>query len=158
MSDNRAKALELLQEMIPDMLSGDGQQVLASGFASELGDMSLDNVFGALWSRPGLDRRSRSLVTIGILIALGSTEELKVHFPVALVNGVTREELEEIVYHSAGYAGFPAASTARLAGMEVLGSEEAAQDHIRHLTGGGEELRPSADPDVSADGKPRQGG
>ncbi|MGW0891116.1 carboxymuconolactone decarboxylase family protein [Saccharopolyspora gloriosae] len=139
MTDNRAKALALLQEMIPGMLTeGDTPKVAAQGFAAEIGELSLDNVFGALWSRPGLDRRSRSILTIGILIALGATEELKVHFPIALVNGVTREELEEIVYHSAGYAGYPAASTARLAGMEVLDSEDAAQDHLRRLTGNGE--------------------
>lgn len=141
MTDNRAKALEILRDMVPGMLDeGDGQQILAEGFAGELGELSLDNVFGALWSRPGLDRRSRSILTIGILIALGATEELKVHFPIALLNGVTREELEEIVYHSAGYAGYPAASTARLAGKEVLDSEEAAQNHIRRMMGTGEKV------------------
>ena len=136
MSENRAKALELLREMVPDMVGEENeQQLLAEGFASELGDLSLDNVFGALWARPGLDRRSRSLVTLGLLIALGATEEMKVHFPVALRNGLTREELEEVVYHSAAYAGYPAASTARLAGMEMLDSDEAAQDHVRRMMG-----------------------
>lgn len=136
MSENRAKALELLREMVPDMVGEENdQQLLAEGFASELGDLSLDNVFGALWARPGLDRRSRSLVTLGLLIALGATEEMKVHFPIALRNGLTREELEEVVYHSAAYAGYPAASTARLAGMEMLDSDEAAQDHVRRMMG-----------------------
>lgn len=136
MSDNRAKGLELLRDMLPDMLGEDNdQRVAAEGFAGELGELSLDTVFGALWARPGLDRRSRSLVTLGILIALGATEEMKVHFPVALRNGITRDELEEVVYHSAAYAGYPRASTARLAAMEVLDSVEAAHDHMRHLAG-----------------------
>ncbi|MFF3573281.1 carboxymuconolactone decarboxylase family protein [Nocardia jiangxiensis] len=134
MTDNRAKALEVLQEMLPEMLGADNDQVQTSGFAAELGELSLDHVFGGLWARPGLDRRSRSLVTLGILIALRATEEIKVHFPIALRNGITRDELEEVVYHAAGYAGYPAASTARLAGQEVLDFDEAAaQDPLRHM-------------------------
>jgi len=136
MTDNRAKALKVLEEMLPEMLGeDDDQQASAFGFAAELGELSLENVFGALWARPGLDRRSRSLVTLGILIALRATDEIKVHFPIALRNGITKDELEEVVYHSAAYAGYPAASTARLAGIEILDSDEAPQDHFRHLKG-----------------------
>jgi 4-carboxymuconolactone decarboxylase len=78
-----------------------------------------------LWTRPGLDRRSRSLVTLGALIALRATEELKFHFPIALRNGLTIEEIEEVIYHLAGYAGFPAAATARSIGCEVLPKPQA---------------------------------
>jgi 4-carboxymuconolactone decarboxylase len=90
------------------------------GVADELGDLSLDHVFGALWTRPGLDRRSRSLVTLGALIALRAENELKFHFRIALRNGLTIEEIEEVIYHMAAYAGYPAAATARGLAREVL--------------------------------------
>ncbi|MGW0704427.1 carboxymuconolactone decarboxylase family protein [Streptomyces sp. NPDC002643] len=90
-------------------------------FGSELPELALVNVFGRLWTREGLDRRSRSLLTLGILIALGSAEELKVHFAIALQNGLTREELEEVIYHATGYAGFPAATAAHKIAVEILG-------------------------------------
>ena len=83
-------------------------------------DVATETVFGALWTRPGLDRRSRSLVTLGALIALRAGEELKFHFPIALRNGLTAEELEEVVYHLTGYVGFPAATLASNVGREVL--------------------------------------
>ena len=60
-------------------------------------------------------------MTLGILIALRAEGELRLHLPIALRNGLTREELEEVIYHAAAYAGFPAASTASRIGQEVLG-------------------------------------
>lgn len=84
-----------------------------TGFAGEMGNLALDNVFVNLWSRPGLDLRSRSLLTLGILIALGAQDELTIHGVVALNNGLSLEELEEVLYHATGYAGFPRANTAR---------------------------------------------
>jgi 4-carboxymuconolactone decarboxylase len=63
--------------------------------------------------RSAIRRRDRSLVTLGILIALRATDELHAHFQIARNNGLSDEELAEVVYHASGYAGFPAASTAR---------------------------------------------
>ncbi|MBY8862316.1 carboxymuconolactone decarboxylase family protein [Nocardia sp. CA2R105] len=121
MSSAREQGLALLREMIPDLPSDDsGQLPRSDAFATGLGELSLDNVFGSVWIRPGLDRRSRSLVTLGILIALRAEDELKVHFQIALRNAVTREELEEVVYHASAYTGFPAAATAQRIGHEVL--------------------------------------
>src|SRR3954471_3363876 len=91
----------------------DGDVDLGSGFAPELMELGIENVFGKLWSRDGLSRRDRSLVTLGILIALRSTDELAAHFAIARNNGLTDDELAEVIYHASGYAGFPAASTAR---------------------------------------------
>jgi 4-carboxymuconolactone decarboxylase len=65
--------------------------------------------FGEIWSRPELSRRDRSIVVIAILIALGATAELEVHFPAGLRHGLTRAELEELVNHLALYAGIPRA-------------------------------------------------
>jgi 4-carboxymuconolactone decarboxylase len=117
MSDNRSEGLEVLRQLLPglpDTISSDG------GVADELIELSLEHVFGALWTRPGLDRRSRSLVTLGALIALRASDELKLHFQIALNNGLTLEEIEEVIYHLTGYAGYPAAVSARKVANEVL--------------------------------------
>jgi 4-carboxymuconolactone decarboxylase len=106
--------------MLPGLIPDDMTSTRAGGFGDELGDLAIEHVFGALWTRPGLDRRSRSLVTLGVLIALRANDELKVHFPIALRNGLTSEEIEEVIYHVAGYAGYPAAATARNIASAVL--------------------------------------
>lgn len=77
-------------------------------------------MFGPLWGREGLSRRDRSLVTLGILIALRAHDGLGIHFKIARTNGLTDDEIEEAVYHASGYAGFPAASTACRIAREAL--------------------------------------
>lgn len=89
------------------------------GAAGTLAGMSLDFVFGKVWCRDGLDRKQRSLVTIGVLIALRQTEELKNHFQLAIRNGLTIKEIDEAVVQTAPYAGFPAAWAAALALKEL---------------------------------------
>jgi 4-carboxymuconolactone decarboxylase len=71
-----------------------------------------DVLFGDVWKRPGLSPRDRSLVTVTCLISLYRTNELPFHLKRALENGVTRDELAEVITHLAFYAGWPAASTA----------------------------------------------
>jgi 4-carboxymuconolactone decarboxylase len=93
-------------------------------FCTEIGELSRANVFARLWTREGLDLRARSLVTLGILIALHARDELMVHIPIALKNGCTLQELEEVIYHSTAYAGFPAANVARRAALETLRKEK----------------------------------
>ncbi|MBD0735116.1 carboxymuconolactone decarboxylase [Streptomyces sp. CBMA29] len=89
-------------------------------FGEDLVEIGLTSVWGALWAREGLSRRDRSLVTISLLIALKAEAELKTHVRVGLTNGLTRDEIAEVIYHSAGYAGFPAAVAARSAAREAL--------------------------------------
>ena len=109
----------MLRQLLPG-LPDDVTSLRDGGVADELGDLSLDHVFAALWARPGLDRRSRSLVTLGALIALRASDELKIHFQIALNNGLTLEEIEEVIYHMSGYAGYPAALSARNLANQVL--------------------------------------
>jgi 4-carboxymuconolactone decarboxylase len=71
-----------------------------------------DVLFGDVWKRPGLSPRDRSLITVATLIALYRTNELPFHLKYALQNGVTRDELAEMITHLAFYAGWPSASTA----------------------------------------------
>jgi 4-carboxymuconolactone decarboxylase len=121
MADSRDEGLEVFREMMPGLLPDDVTSLRGGGFADELAEMSIDHVFGALWTRPGLDRRSRSLVTLGALIALRATDELKIHFQIAVRNGLSLSEIEEVVYHMAGYAGYPAAASARNVAAQALG-------------------------------------
>jgi 4-carboxymuconolactone decarboxylase len=119
MTDTRAEGLKVLRELLPG-IPEDVTSLRDGSVADELGDLSLEHVFGALWTRSGLDRRSRSLVTLGALIALRANDELKLHFQIALNNGLTLEEIEEVIYHMTGYAGYPAAVSARKLATEAL--------------------------------------
>ena len=120
MADSRTAGLDVLKGMLPGLIPDSVTTMRDGGIADELGELSLDHVFGALWTRPGLDRRARSLVTLGALIALRASDELKVHFQIARNNGLSLEEIEEVIYHMTGYAGYPAAVNARKIAREVL--------------------------------------
>ncbi len=80
--------------------------------APALGAYTDDVLFGDVWKRPGLSARDRSVITVATLIALYRTNELPFHLKFALQNGVTRDELVEMITHLAFYAGWPCASTA----------------------------------------------
>ncbi|MGW4100503.1 MULTISPECIES: carboxymuconolactone decarboxylase family protein [unclassified Mycobacterium] len=119
--DVREKGLRVLQEMVPHLSE---KNVEPDGsFGDELLAIGVDNVFGRLWSREGLSRRDRSLVTMGILIALRATDEFESHVRIGLRNGLTEDEIAEVIYHASGYAGFPAANTARNVAREALSKD-----------------------------------
>lgn len=83
--------------------------------------------FGDIYDRPGLDARSRQLVTIGVLTALGGCEpQLKIHIGAALNVGLTREEIVEAILHSSVYCGFPRALNATLVVREVFAAHDQA--------------------------------
>lgn len=80
--------------------------------APRLTEISDTVLFGDVWRRPGLSPRDRSLITVATLIALYRSNELKFHLGKALENGVTRDEIIEMITHLAFYSGWPTASTA----------------------------------------------
>lgn len=88
-----------------------------------LQDFVTDAVWGGVWTRPGLDHRSRSLLTLGILIALRAHDELVGHVRGALRNNLRRDEITEAVVHTAAYCGAPAALTAMRRVQAVLDAE-----------------------------------
>jgi len=90
--------------------------------APKLAELSDDVLFGDIWARPQLSARDRSLVTCAALIAQGKGEQMNFHFPRALENGVTREELVEVITHMAFYAGWPNAMTAITKVKELFGA------------------------------------
>ncbi len=99
----------------------DRAEAARNAFSGEFQDLLTRYGWGEIWTRPGLDRRTRSCITVAMLIALNRSEELAMHLRGALRSGVTVDELREVLLQSALYCGLPAANTAfRIAG-EVLG-------------------------------------
>jgi 4-carboxymuconolactone decarboxylase len=125
MTNLRDEGVQVMREMLPGLLPDDvpNSEVDfgSAGFAGELMDIGVESIFGKLWTREGLARRDRSLVTLGILIALGADQEMEAHFRIAKQNGLTDDELAEVIYHASGYAGFPAANSAKAAATRALG-------------------------------------
>jgi 4-carboxymuconolactone decarboxylase len=93
----------------------------------ELRQFLFEHCFGAVWSRPGLERVTRSTITISVLTALGRSEELKSHIRMGLNNGLTRDELKEIFLHVGVYAGVPTAVAAVRAATEVFAEIDKAK-------------------------------
>jgi len=92
--------------------------------APALGEYTDKVLFGDVWKRPGLSPRDRSLVTVATLVALYRTNELPFHLKRALENGVTKDELAEVITHLAFYAGWPTANTAVAVARKVFGEAE----------------------------------
>jgi 3-oxoadipate enol-lactonase/4-carboxymuconolactone decarboxylase len=87
-------------------------------------DLITRYAWGDVWSRPGLDRRTRSCMTLTALIALGREHELALHLRAAIRNGLTREEISEVLIQSAVYCGIPAANSAFAVAQRVLDEPE----------------------------------
>jgi 4-carboxymuconolactone decarboxylase len=92
-------------------------------FAPKLADLTDRVLFGDVWERPGLSKRDRSLATVAALVALHRPEQLRFHLDYALQNGLSKEELIEIITHLAFYAGWPNAMSAIQVAKEVLSKE-----------------------------------
>jgi 4-carboxymuconolactone decarboxylase len=92
----------------------------ATDFNAPLQEAVTRHAWGNTWQRKGIDLRTRSIVTVSMLVALGRMHELKIHVRGALNNGVTREELQEIFLHASVYCGFPAAVDAFRSASEVI--------------------------------------
>jgi 4-carboxymuconolactone decarboxylase len=86
----------------------------------KLAELTEDVLFGDVWERPGLSKRDRSLITITALIALYRTDQLRGHIGRALDNGVTKDEIGEVINHMAFYAGWPTAANAVRVAREVF--------------------------------------
>jgi len=95
--------------------------------APALADYTEHVLFGDVWERPGLAPRERSLITVAALVALYRTNELPGHLGKALDNGVTRDELIELITHLAFYSGWPTAATALAIARRVFDERPAAQ-------------------------------
>jgi 4-carboxymuconolactone decarboxylase len=81
----------------------------ADDFSLPVQELATKAAWGLVWTRPGLSRKARSMINIAMLVALGRAEELELHIGGALHNGVTKNEIREILMHTSMYCGFPAA-------------------------------------------------
>ena len=95
-------------------------QANATAFTGDFQTYITEAVWGDIWTRPGLDRKTRSMLTIAMLAALGRSEELRLHLRATRNTGVTRDEIREILLQSAVYAGVPAANSAYHHAVEVF--------------------------------------
>jgi 4-carboxymuconolactone decarboxylase len=87
-------------------------------------DLITRYAWGEIWSRPGLSRQTRSMITLAMMVALNRPDELRMHLRAALNNGVTREEIQEVLLQTAIYCGVPAANSAFHLAQDVFGQQE----------------------------------
>jgi 4-carboxymuconolactone decarboxylase len=124
--DRKDEAFEAGMAVRRDMFGpGGAEQRLAAAtdFNRPFEELVTRYCFGDAWGRPGLDRKTRSLLTLAILTAISKPNQLKVHVRGALVNGATVEEIREVLLHASIYAGIPAGVEAFTAAAEVLAAE-----------------------------------
>jgi 4-carboxymuconolactone decarboxylase len=96
----------------------------ADEFNDKLQEIVTRYIFGDIWAREGLTRRERSMITLGMLLALGRPHELRTHLRGAVANGLTKEEIREILLHSFVYCGIAASAEGFRAAGEVLAELE----------------------------------
>ena len=95
-------------------------------FTADFQDFITRYAWGEIWARPGLDRRTRSCITLAALVSLGRDHEVAMHVRAALRNGLTADEIKEVLLHTAVYAGLPAANSAFAVAQQVLAEEGTA--------------------------------
>ena len=120
----RAEGMRVRREVLGDQ-HVDRASASADEFTGEFQAFITRYAWGSIWTRPGLDRRSRSLVTLAALVARGHHEELAMHLRAALRNGLTKDEIKELLLQTAIYCGVPDANTAFRIAQQVFAEEEA---------------------------------
>jgi 4-carboxymuconolactone decarboxylase len=98
----------------------DGSLKNRSEFNEVFQDLIMRYAWGEIWNRPGLPRQTRSMITLAMMVALNRGEEFRMHVRAAVRNGVTRDEIKEVLLQTAIYCGVPAANSAFHAAEEVL--------------------------------------
>lgn len=99
----------------------------ATPFNEPFQDLITRYAWGEIWSRPGLPRATRSLITLGMMIALNRPEEFRMHVGAAIRNGVTREQIQEVLLQSSIYCGVPAANDAFRIAQQVFTEMDAGR-------------------------------
>ena len=102
----------------------DKAQASADDFSREFQDLITRYAWGEIWTRPGLSRSTRSLLVIAMMVALNRTEELRLHLRAAANNGVTREEIKEVLLQCTIYCGVPAANSAFQLAQRVFDEQD----------------------------------
>ena len=101
------------------------EQAREQSFMVPIQQFATESIWGQLWTRPGLDHKTRGLLTLAILATLNMKDEIQMHARAALANGITKEEISEVLLHVAGYAGTPRAISAAKAVRAIVDEFEA---------------------------------
>jgi len=117
------KGLAIRREVVGDAYVNKSLEN-ADDLSAPLQKLVTEYCWGEVWSRPGLDRRTRSFLNLAMLIALNRPNELRLHLRGAVNNGITKDEIQEVVLQSAIYCGVPASLDAMKAAKEVIGEME----------------------------------
>jgi 4-carboxymuconolactone decarboxylase len=97
-----------------------GWKLDAKSLENDFGRITMGNLFGDVWARPGLELRERSMITVAALLVLGRESELRMHLGGALRVGIGREKILEMILHLAHYGGWPVAASALRVAQEVF--------------------------------------
>lgn len=119
MSEQYERGLKARREVMGDVFV-DKAYAEADDFTRPLQDFITEHAWGTVWNREGLDRKTRSFITLAMLAAMGRPQELKGHVRGALNNGATVDEIREVLLHAAIYAGMPLCIEAMRAAREVI--------------------------------------
>tara|TARA_R110001599_G_scaffold26856_2_gene94676 strand:+ start:121330 stop:121722 length:393 start_codon:yes stop_codon:yes gene_type:complete len=121
MNKQRDTGLQIFEEIYGEAAAAGAKQHLETDeFGVEQAKWAIDFAFGTVWSRDGLQRKIRSAAVLGMLIALRQTEEIKYHTKMGIANGLTKQEIEEILYTAVPYCGLPASNVAKAAMKEAF--------------------------------------
>jgi 4-carboxymuconolactone decarboxylase len=123
-SDAHERGMKVRREVLGDA-HVDAAVAGTTRFTADFQDLITRYAWGEIWSRPGLERTTRSCITLTALVALGRSHELPMHVRAALRNGLTPEEIEEVLLQTAIYCGVPAANEAFAIAAEVLAEQQA---------------------------------
>jgi 4-carboxymuconolactone decarboxylase len=124
--DNYEAGMKVRREVLGDA-HVDRAVARTTDFTRDFQEYITRVAWGSVWTRPGLDRRTRSAITLTALTALGREGELEIHVRGALRNGLTPDEISEILIHTSVYAGVPAANAAFAIAQRVIASEAEAE-------------------------------
>jgi 4-carboxymuconolactone decarboxylase len=125
-SDRLEQGMQVRREVLGDA-HVDRAIAGTTAFTEPFQDFITRYAWGDVWSRPGLSREERSMITLAVLTALGREHEIAMHVRGALRNGLTPDEIGEVLLHTAVYAGVPAANRAFAIAQEVLREQPAAE-------------------------------
>src|SRR3954453_21226042 len=112
-----------VRRAVPGAARGDPAGAGTTDFSPPSQELITKMAWGSVWTREGLGRRERSMITLAVLCALRCEDELAMHVRAALRNGLTADEIREVLLHTAVYGGVPAANSAFARAQEVLREE-----------------------------------
>jgi 4-carboxymuconolactone decarboxylase len=125
MSDIYERGMEVRRAVLGDE-HVDRAIARTTDFTADFQDLITRYAWGEIWTRPGLDRKTRSCITLTALVAGGHVHELAMHVRAALRNGLTPDEIKEVLLQTAVYCGVPAANSAFAVAQEILAEEPPA--------------------------------